>query len=114
MIDSFVPSYHVHVYYDDSNLELIKEIRKHLWDLFSDNSFIQIGKMYDHPIGPHPQAQFVVAIHHTFLQFVFNFFMKNRQGLSVLIHPETGNEIKDHTDHLVWMGTPLTLDLSRL
>lgn len=114
MFDSFIPSYHVHVYYDAISRDLIQDIRAYLFEQFPDNNFIDIGRMHDHPIGPHPQAQFRIAIHHTFLQFMFNFFMKNRQGLTVLIHPETGDDIKDHTDHLVWLGTPLILNITRL
>jgi DOPA 4,5-dioxygenase len=32
----------------------------------------------------------------------------------VLVHPETGDAIKDHTDHAIWMGEVRPLDLSVL
>jgi hypothetical protein len=37
-----------------------------------------------------------------------------REGLSVLLHPETGDDLLDHTAHAVWLGTPLELRLDRL
>jgi aromatic ring-cleaving dioxygenase len=30
----------------------------------------------------------------------------------VFLHPETGDELKDHTDHAIWLGAMRTLDLS--
>ena len=40
--------------------------------------------------------------------------MLHRQGLTVLLHPETGDEIADHTAHACWMGEMLPLDTSAL
>ncbi|MCF5427373.1 DOPA 4,5-dioxygenase family protein, partial [Pseudomonas syringae] len=38
----------------------------------------------------------------------------NRDGLVVFLHPLTGNELRDHTDHAIWMGEVRLLDLSAL
>jgi DOPA 4,5-dioxygenase len=40
--------------------------------------------------------------------------MLNRDGLTVL-HPETGDDYLDHTDHAVWFGAvlPLRLEMFR-
>jgi len=35
-------------------------------------------------------------------------------GLTILVHPETGDEVADHRDHAMWMGKVLPLDLSTL
>jgi aromatic ring-cleaving dioxygenase len=37
--------------------------------------------------------------------------MLNRDGLVVLVHPETGNDLIDHTTHAAWLGPPLPLRL---
>jgi DOPA 4,5-dioxygenase len=29
--------------------------------------------------------------------------------LNVLVHPQTGDSLKDHTDHATWLGEPATL-----
>jgi DOPA 4,5-dioxygenase len=36
----------------------------------------------------------------------------NRRGHDVLIHPETGNDLLDHTDHAMWLGNPVAIDVS--
>ncbi|MGL5793939.1 MAG: DOPA 4,5-dioxygenase family protein, partial [Waterburya sp.] len=35
----------------------------------------------------------------------------NRNDLTILIHPLTGNDLKDHTDYAAWMGVPQELNL---
>ena len=35
--------------------------------------------------------------------------MLNRDGLSILLHPGTGDAYADHIDHAVWLGSVLTL-----
>jgi DOPA 4,5-dioxygenase len=37
--------------------------------------------------------------------------MLNRDGLTVLLHPETGDDYADHTDHAAWFGAVLPLRL---
>jgi len=40
--------------------------------------------------------------------------MLNRGGLDVLLHPITGNELRDHRDCAMWIGRSHVLDLSVL
>jgi len=40
--------------------------------------------------------------------------MLNRAGLSVLIHPVTGDDYEDHAHFPLWLGTALPLDLESL
>jgi aromatic ring-cleaving dioxygenase len=37
--------------------------------------------------------------------------MLNRDGLTVLLHPETGDDLTDHTAHAAWFGAVLPLRL---
>ena len=38
----------------------------------------------------------------------------NRAGLTVFIHPETGDDIPDHRDYALWLGRQRELDLDAL
>ena len=38
----------------------------------------------------------------------------NRRGLTVLVHPETGEDYRDHSRHAAWMGAVLPLRLEVL
>jgi len=37
--------------------------------------------------------------------------MLNRDGLTILLHPGTGDDYADHADHAVWFGAMLPLRL---
>jgi len=38
----------------------------------------------------------------------------NHQGLSVLIHPETGDDPIDHSEYALWLGEKLEVDIEYL
>jgi len=40
--------------------------------------------------------------------------MLNRDGLTILLHPETGNDMLDHTAPAAWFGAVLPLRLKAL
>ncbi len=40
--------------------------------------------------------------------------MLNRAGLTVLVHPETGDDVADHSEHAAWLGAVLPLRLEVL
>ncbi|KAJ7898451.1 DOPA-like domain-containing protein, partial [Mycena leptocephala] len=62
------------------------------------------------PAGPHPTPMFEV---NTFTPHqtgaLFCWLVVNRGPCSVLIHPNTDDELADHTTLATWMGTPWPL-----
>ena len=40
--------------------------------------------------------------------------MLNREGLTVLVHPNTGDAYRDHAEHALWLGAKLALRLDIL
>jgi DOPA 4,5-dioxygenase len=34
----------------------------------------------------------------------------NRNGLAILVHPESGDGLADHTQHALWMGEILEIN----
>jgi DOPA 4,5-dioxygenase len=73
---------------------------------------LRIYKVFERPIGPHPMPMFEVNI---FTPEQFGAFIPwlviNRGPLSALIHPNTDDEERDHTQRATWMGQPLPLHL---
>lgn len=45
---------------------------------------------------------------------VVPWLMLNREGLDILVHPETGDDVKDHTDNSLWLGEKLQLNIEFL
>ena len=56
------------------------------------------------------QVAFPRALLATFLPWL----MLNRDGLTVLVHPETGDDVADHSAHAAWLGAMLPLRLEVL
>lgn len=73
---------------------------------------LRIYKVWNQPIGPHPIGMFEVNL---FTPAQFGAFVPwlviNRGPLSALVHPNTDDEVRDHTQRATWMGQPVPLNL---
>ena len=105
-----VADYHVHIYFDDQRVELATRLRK---ALEADERVRQLGRMHVGPIGPHPGRQFQVLLAPDKLQPVLHWIDENRDGLSVLIHPDIDDDLAAHTTYARWLGEPVPLLLER-
>lgn len=76
---------------------------------------LRIYRLWDKPIGPHPIGMFEVNI---FTPAQFGAFIPwlviNRGPLSALVHPNTGDDLRDHTQRATWMGQPFPLQVGML
>ena len=102
-----IPSYHAHVYYDDASRETAARLREAIAERFE----VRLGRWRDEPVGPHPEPMYQVAFQSPLFPEIVPWLMLNRHGLTIFIHPETGDSLADHRDHAMWMGRVLTLDL---
>lgn len=87
----------------------MESLRQAIMEGFSE---LLMFKIWNEPIGPHPVPMFEVDIF-TPAQFAaFVPWLAIHHGpLSVLIHPNTGNVRRDHTDNAIWMGKQFDLNL---
>jgi aromatic ring-cleaving dioxygenase len=66
-------------------------------------------------VGPQPVAQRQVILRkEPFAADFVPWLMFNRQGLNILIHSLTDDEVEDHTEHAVCLGTPVGLLTNKL
>jgi DOPA 4,5-dioxygenase len=106
-----ITGYHVHVYYDVASRDRAALIREHIAANFPD---VRLGGWHDLPVGPHPQAMYQIAFESDQLATILPWLMLNRCGLTILVHPETGDDHADHAHHAVWLGAVLPLRLEAL
>jgi len=110
---SAITDYHAHVYYDptdDASRAKAAALRAAVEERFT----VRMGRWHDVPVGPHPGAMYQIAFAPDQFPGLVPFIMLNRDGLTVLLHPETGKAKDDHLKHAVWMGEVLPLDASVL
>jgi DOPA 4,5-dioxygenase len=105
-----IEGYHAHVYYEPPTRALAQTLRDEIGNRFS----VTLGRWHDRPVGPHPQSMYQVAFPVAEFPRLVPWLMLNRQGLSVLVHPLTGNDYDDHAFHPLWLGAPLPLNLDGL
>ena len=105
-----ITSFHAHVYYDESTRETAARIREAVDAAFE----VELGRWRDEPVGPHPQAMYQVAFAPEVFAGIVPWLMLNREGLDVLVHPNTGDDVADHTDQAMWLGTKLELNVDFL
>ncbi|MEC4817530.1 MAG: DOPA 4,5-dioxygenase family protein [Scytonema sp. PMC 1069.18] len=105
-----ITGFHAHVYFDTTNRDVAARVREGLGATFD----VRLGRWHEQPIGPHPKAMYQVAFRPNQFGEVVPWLMLNREGLDILIHPETGDDVKDHTDHSLWLGKKLDLNIEFL
>ncbi len=107
---SEIASYHAHVYFDAATRGRAALLR----DWIDQRFVARLGRWHEQPVGPHPAPMYQVAFRiGLFAEFV-PWLMLNRQGLTILVHPNTQNPRADHLDHALWLGAVLPLDGSIL
>jgi len=101
-----IASFHAHIYFDGAaQRELAMTLREQIGERFS----VTLGRVHDRLVGPHARSMYQVAFDvATFGNFV-PWLMLNRQGLTVLVHPNTRDARRDHLVHALWMGEVLDI-----
>ena len=64
------------------------------------------------PAGPFLTANWSVYILPSYLEKFLTWTMQNKRDYSILVHPNSGCELEDHTDWTFWGGAPWQLDTS--
>jgi len=87
-----INGFHAHVYFDESTFSQAAALCQAAHQHFD----IPMGHMHRKPVGPHP----------------IPWLMASRNGLTVFVHGLSGDDLRDHTELVMWLGESLPLDLS--
>jgi DOPA 4,5-dioxygenase len=100
-----ITDYHIHVYYDPDSRDRAAALREWVEARFA----VKMGRWRDEPVGPHVRSMYLFSFPPELFADVVPFVMLNRQGLTVLLHPESGRPRDDHTINAAWMGEVLAV-----
>jgi aromatic ring-cleaving dioxygenase len=104
-----ISEYHAHIYYDPKTTRgRAERLRERVAAEFPR---AKLGRWHDELVGPHSRSMYQIAFPRGMLAAFLPWLMLNRDGLTVLLHPETGNDYRDHTAHAAWLGAVLPLRL---
>ncbi|WP_373087201.1 DOPA 4,5-dioxygenase family protein [Sneathiella sp.] len=102
-----IHGYHAHIYYSADTKDIAAQVREQLGEQFE----VTLGRWHDRPVGPHPTSMYQVIFPVSDFGKIVPWLMINRQGLDILVHPETGDDLEDHQYNALWLGEKLSLNL---
>ena len=108
MSEPSIRDFHAHIYYDPEEVELAKRLAAAAQERFP----IAVGHFHLRPVGPHPRGSVQLTVPREAFGDVAQFLALNRSGLTVFAHAETGDDLADHSRHVIWFGPSEPLDLS--
>lgn len=101
-------AYHAHVYFDAETLPQAEALC-----LKADDELpIKMGRIHQKNVGPHPCWSCQLSFAGEDFSTVVNWLNYHRHGLTVFIHPISDDDLKDHSDYVMWLGRSYSLDLS--
>jgi len=104
-----IESWHAHVYFDGASRDAAWALRERIEAELGER--IQMGRFHEKPVGPHPMWSYQLAFDAEQFAAVAGWLTLNHGALDVFMHPNTGDELRDHRDCALWLGRSHTLDL---
>ena len=109
---SAIKSWHAHVYFDASSRDVARHFRDVVARQFG--SKVEIGRFHERPVGPHPMWSFQIAFAPPEFSEVVAWLTVNHGALDVFLHPNTGDQLRDHRNSAMGLGQSYQLNLSAL
>ena len=104
-----IESWHAHVYFDAESRDAAKAFRDVVAARFGDR--VMLGRFHERPVGPHPRWSYQIAFAPAQFADVAGWLALNHGALDVFVHPNTGDQLRDHRDSAIWIGRSHELDL---
>ena len=100
--------YHAHLYYGPENIGEAMKLASQASELFA----IDVGHFHQRPVGPHPAWSCQLTVQADQFSQVIPWLALNRGSIDVFIHPETGEDLLDHTQYVMWLGKSYDLNVN--
>lgn len=99
--------YHAHVYFGPGSVQQARALCTQAGERFG----VAVGRVHEKLVGPHPHWSCQIAFDSATFAPLIEWLEANRNGLDVLVHGLTGDNLADHTTHAAWLGNPSPLNL---
>lgn len=99
--------YHAHVYFGPGSEEQARALCQEAGERFK----VAVGRVHEREVGPHPHWSCQLAFDSPEFEALIPWLDGHRNGLNVLVHGVTGDDLADHTTHAAWLGEASVLKL---
>ncbi len=106
--ENLFSQYHAHVYFDGGTVRFASRLCEEAGVKYG----VQVGRVHRKPVGPHPSWSCQLVFSYTQFEALVPWLDESRHGLTILIHPVTGNDLEDHTIHAAWLGDEVMLNIA--
>jgi DOPA 4,5-dioxygenase len=103
-----IRDFHAHIYFDPDQVEQAKALGAAARDKFG----VPEGHFHLGPVGPHPRGSCQLTVPAAQFGEVAQWLALNRGDLTIFAHANTGDDLADHTRHVIWFGTSEPLNLA--
>ncbi|BBB26134.1 DOPA 4,5-dioxygenase family protein [Amphritea japonica] len=103
-----ISAYHAHVYFDAQSLDQATELCQQAHAVLG----VSMGRIHQKPVGPHTEWSCQLSFDAKKIGEVLPWLTLNRNGLTVFLHPITGNDLDDHTKYVMWLGDSKPLKIA--
>jgi aromatic ring-cleaving dioxygenase len=103
-----IRDFHAHIYFDPEQIEQAEALGAAVQARFG----VPVGHYHLRPVGPHPCGSCQLTVPPEQFGEVAQWLVLERGGLTIFAHANTGDDLADHTDHLIWFGPSEPLNLA--
>jgi DOPA 4,5-dioxygenase len=103
-----IRDFHAHVYFDRAELDTARALAKRVRSAFG----AAVGHFHLTPVGPHPRGSCQLTLSPEEFGNFAVWAPLHRGDLTIFAHANTGDDLADHTRHVVWFGPSEELNLS--
>jgi len=108
MAEPSIRDFHAHIYYDPDEVEVARELAAAVQAKFN----VPVGHFHLNPVGPHPRGSCQLTVPRDLFGDVAQWLALNRGAFTIFAHANTGDDLADHTRHVIWFGPSEELNLS--
>ena len=108
MSEPAIRDFHAHLYFDPDQLGSAQALAEAAATRFG----VPVGRFHTGPVGPHPRGSCQLTVPPERFGEVAQWLVLNRGALTVFAHASTGEDLADHTQHVIWFGPSEALDLT--
>ena len=103
-----ITDFHAHIYFDPDQVDQARALGAGARAQFG----VPEGHYHLRPVGPHPRGSCQLTVPTDRFGEVAQWLALNRGPLTIFAHANTGDDLADHTQHVIWFGPSETLNLA--